>query len=57
MTLGDNKQGVRSGPETLWFRGRFRFGAFRPRLSGLPRYLSGIARLVRQVDNYACTLA
>ena len=29
MALGDNKQGVRSGPETLWFRGRFRFGAFR----------------------------
>lgn len=33
MALGDNKQGVRSGPETLWFRGRFRFGAFRPRVS------------------------
>lgn len=31
MALGDNKQGVRSGPETLRFRGRFRSGAFRAR--------------------------
>lgn len=46
MALGDNKQGVRSGPETLWFRGRFRFDAFRPRVSAQSRYLGGIVRLV-----------
>lgn len=36
MTLGDNKQGIRSGPETLWFRGRFRFAL--PRALSAKRY-------------------